>query len=203
MMSRMRRRAATSAVAVGAATALIAALAGCTSTSTPDPSHTPTPTALSVDQVAKRIADATVPATSIAHTDGTIDSLDKTPVTIDVVALDALPDSTMLELRIATASGEEARINSFQFAVTPFQDTRNIGLVDATSGKTYRPYTYPNARDVSGQNTGCLCDTLPDSSDGTGVLVSMIMPPLPDGTDSVDVTIPGIKTMKDVPVSRD
>jgi hypothetical protein len=35
------------------------------------------------------------------------------------------------------------------------------------------------------------------------VLVSMIMPPLPDGTDSVDVTIPGIKTMKDVPVSRD
>ncbi|WP_029145242.1 hypothetical protein [Microbacterium luticocti] len=202
MTNRMPRRAAASALGTAAAIGLIVALAGCTSTSTPDPSHSPSPTALSVDQVAKKITDASVPTTSIAHTDGTIDSIDDTPVTIDVVALDALPDSTLLELRIATTSGAEARVNSFQFAVTPFQDTRNIGLVDAASGKTYRPYTFTNARDSSGQKTGCLCDTLPDSSDGDGVLVSMIMPPLSERTDRVDVTIPGFTTMKDVPVSR-
>ncbi|UUT36350.1 hypothetical protein [Microbacterium elymi] len=202
-MNRRMPHPAAGLAAAGLALAL--ALAGCTATPPPTPPSpsTPSPTALSVDQVSKKIADAAFPTGSIAHTDGTIDAIDKTAVTIDVVALEALPDSTMLELRIATASGKEERITSFQFAVAPFHDTRNIGLVDTASGKTYRPYTYQNARDADGQNTGCLCDGLPDSADGTGILVSMIMPPLPDGTDAVDVTIPGMTTMKAVPVSRD
>jgi hypothetical protein len=185
--------------AAGISVALL--LAGCTATPEPHPT-TPSPTALTADDVAQRIHDTAFPTGSVAHTSGTLDAVDDVKVTIDVVALEALPDSTLLELRLATASGEQADTSTFQFAVAPFLDTRNIGLIDPADGKTYRPFTYQNARDVNGQNTGCLCDDVPASTDGAGVLISMIMPALPDGTSSVDIAIPGMKKMTGVPVIR-
>jgi len=185
--------------AAGVAVAL--ALTGCTAAPDPHPS-TPTPTVQTADEVAQQIRDTTVPTRSLAQTSGMLDGVDDVTVKIDVVTLDALPDSTLLELRIATASGEQADISTFQFAVEPFLDTRNIGIVDTADGTTYRPFTYPNARDVDGQNTGCLCNDVPTSTDGTGILVSMIMPPLPAEVSTVDVVIPGMEKMTDVPVGR-
>ncbi|WP_417564058.1 hypothetical protein [Microbacterium sp.] len=190
------------AVLIAAFLALGVGLAGCTSTPTPKPSPSHSPAGLTVDQVTKKIADTEPPTRSLAHTTGTIDAVEKVPVTIDVVSLRALPDETLLELRIAAASGTEQDLGSFQLSRPPFLDTRNVGLVDAASGRTYRPYTFVQSRNPTpGVPTGCLCDRL-RTTDGTGVTLSMLMPPLPDDVTAVDVTMPGLPKMSAVPVAR-
>lgn len=197
-----RRMPRTGAVLIAAMIALGLALVGCTSAPTPSPSPSHSPAGLTVDQVTEKIADTEPPTGSIAHTTGTIDAIEKVPVTIDVVALQALPDQTLLELRIATASGTEQDLNSFQLSRPPFLDTRNVGLVDAATGRTYRPYTFVQARNPTpGVPTGCLCDKL-HATDGTGVTLSMLMPPLPGDVTAVDVTMPGLPKMTAVPVAR-
>ena len=201
----MSRRRGLVPVALAGAIILSAALSACTGTATPEPpSPTPTATAQTADQVAKTINGAPFPTASIAQATGRIEVSggDELPVTIDVVALQALPDSTLLEVRLASASGDVADLGSFQFAVAPFLDTRNVALVDTATEKRYLPYTYANARDTGGQTTGCLCDDVAGGTDGTGILISMMMPPLPADLATADVVFPGLPKMTAVPIDR-
>jgi hypothetical protein len=178
-------------------------LAGCTSTPSPVPKPTTTQGAgLTAKQVAKKIKDTVLPANSLASTTGTISAPGiSTQVRIDVEEVRALADSTMLVWRLSTASGEQEDVTSFQFAVKPFLDTRNVALMLDGGAKTLRPFTFQYEND-SEAAMSCLCGKPAHASDGTGLQLFALMPPLPKGTRAVDVSMPGFDVMKDVPVSR-
>jgi hypothetical protein len=178
-------------------------LAGCTASPDPEPKPTATSdTGLTAKEVAAKIAETTLPTTSLADATGTINGPDTSvPVRIDVEEVRALTDSTMLVWRLSTASGTQEDISSFQFAVAPFLDTRNVALVVDDGATTLRPYTFQYRND-SQQPMSCLCAKPAHAADGTGLQLFALMPPLPKGTKTVEVAVPGFDPMKDVPVSH-
>ncbi|GAA4483013.1 hypothetical protein GCM10023171_13930 [Microbacterium panaciterrae] len=187
-----------------AAAALVvggALLAGCTGTPAPVHSTAATRTLRAAD-VAKKIADTELSTASIAQADGAL-SVNGAPVKvrIDVESVRSLADSTLLTWRLSTVSGAQEKVSTFQFAVAPHLDTRNVALVVDGGATTLRPYTFRYQNDPS-QPTSCLCATIPSASDGTGLQLNALMPALPAGTKTVDVSFPGFDVMKGVPVTR-
>ncbi|MBS1672398.1 MAG: hypothetical protein JSS74_00335 [Actinobacteria bacterium] len=177
-------------------------LAGCTGTPSPTkPKPSPSSTALTARDVAKKIAGTEFSTASLAHVDGTIAAAGtQVKVRLDVEEVRALADSTMLTWRLSSASGQQEDVTSFQFAVAPDLDTRNVAVLFDGGDRTLRPYTY-RYRNVQDQGSVCLCATIA-KTDGTGVQLSALLPALPDGTKTVDVSMPGFDVMKGVPVSR-
>jgi len=185
----------TAAVVVAAAL-----LTGCTGSSAPKPSPTSTDARMSAKEVSDRIAAEKPSTDSIAHVTGTLAG-SGVPVRIDVEEIRALKDSTLLRWRLSTTSGSKQQVTTFQFAVEPNYDTRNVALVADGGRTTLRPYTY-RYQNVSGQGSSCLCGSPGPDADGTGQQLYALMPALPAGTRSVDLSFPGFSPMKDVPVSR-
>ncbi|MGN8025998.1 hypothetical protein [Microbacterium sp. 22242] len=188
-------------IPVAAAAALSIALAGCTSSPAPKPSPTASGSStLSAADVAAKIAAAKPSTASIAHVTGTL-ATSGVGVRIDVEQVRALADSTMIVWRLSTASGTKQDVSTFQFAVAPDTDGRNIALSVGGGATTVRPYTF-RYQNRTGQGSSCLCGDIGPDTDGTGQQLYALMPPLPAGTKTVDVSMPGFDVMKDVPVSR-
>ncbi|MDT0157086.1 hypothetical protein Q9R19_05535 [Microbacterium sp. ARD32] len=177
-------------------------LAGCTGTPAPaTPKPSPSSTALTAKDVAQKIDGTELSTASLAHVDGTVTSAGKQiKVRIDVEEVRALRDSTMLTWRLSSTSGRQEDVASFQFAVAPDLDTRNIALVVDGGDRALRPYTY-RYQNVPGRGSVCLCATI-TGTDGTGLQLTALMPPLPDEAKRVDVSMPGFELMKAVPVTR-
>lgn len=196
------------AVCAGALALTGMSLAGCTTPTAHHARATPSASAhddaLSAKAATKKIMASSDKAKAIASANGSIDAGGATTasaVVADILKIDRLPDSTVLTWRLKSASGGTVPTNSFQLSKPPFLDTRYVGLVDASTKKTYFAYTYAPANQSDGQDVACLCSHIPDEVGGDGTVLTAVTPPLPASVDTVDVTIPGFDTITDVTVT--
>jgi hypothetical protein len=197
------------AVCAGAIALTGMSLAGCTTPAAHHARATPSASAhdgaLSAKAVIKKIMASSDKAKAIASAKGTIDAGGATTasaVVADVLKVDRMPDSTVLTWRLKSADGGTVPTNSFQLSKPPFLDTRYVGLIDASTKKTYFAYTYAPAKQVDGADTACLCSGIPDHVGGDGTEMHSVMPPLPSSLTAVDVTIPGFDAITGVKVAN-
>jgi len=197
------------AVCAGAIALTGMSLAGCATPTAHHPRSTPSASAhddaSSAKAAIKKIMASSVTAKAIASAKGSIDAggaATASAVIADILKVDRLPDSTVLTWRLKSASGGTVPTNSFQLSKPPFLDTRYVGLVDASTKKTYFAYTYTPANQSDGQAVACLCSQVPDEVGGDGTVLTAVTPPLPASLDSVDVSIPGFDAITDVTVTR-
>ncbi|WP_243063343.1 hypothetical protein [Humibacter sp. RRB41] len=184
-------------VLASAATVAALALCGCTAAS---PSSTGTPTAAADSELSSKEAAAKVMATPkplpvLATAKGTLEANGTaSPVVAEVLRIHATATSTVVTWRLKSASDAKVRTASFQLAYPPLMDTRLLGIVDAATHTTYRPYTYVPAQG-NGDDLACACSTLPDYVDATGEVMYGVVPPLPASVTKADVTLPGFSTV--------
>jgi hypothetical protein len=176
----------------------VLALCGCTASS---PSSTGTPTTTVRAQLSPKDAAAKVMATPkplpvLATAKGTLEANGAaSPVVAQVLRIHAITTSTVVTWRLKSASDAKVRTASFQLAHPPLMDTRLLGIVDAATHTTYRPFTYFPAQG-NGDDLECACSKLPDDVDATGEVMYAVVPPLPASVTKVDVTLPGFATVK-------
>lgn len=121
-------------------------------------------------------------------------------VVAEVLQVMRSPQATRVIWRLKSASSATANTKSFQFARPPLFDTRLLGLVDARTKHTLHPYTFVPSGG-NGMDNGCACSNFPDSVNTNGIVLYAVLPPLPADTSSVNVTLPGFKTMTGVRVT--
>lgn len=153
------------------------------------------------DAIAKVMGSSDkLPVLATSH--GTLDAaVGSSSVVAEVLQVMTSPQATRVTWRLKSATADEADTKSYQLARPPLFDTRLLGVVDPKTKKTFHPYTYvPMSRD-DGQDNACACSSLPDSVNDKGTVLFAVLPPLPTGTTSVNVTLPGFKTMTGVKVA--
>lgn len=136
----------------------------------------------------------------LASSKGTLkSSTGSAAVVAEVLQVTSSAQATRVTWRLKSATSATANTKSFQFARPPLFDTRLLGVVDPQTKKTFHPYTLVPAGG-DGTDTDCACSSLPDSVNATGTVMYAVLPALPTGVSTVNVSLPGFKTMTGVQV---
>lgn len=137
----------------------------------------------------------------LATSKGTLrTSTGSSAVVAEVLQVMSSPQATRVTWRLKSASSATANTKSFQFARPPLFDTRLLGLVNPQTKAALHPYTSVPAGG-NGMDNSCACSSLPDSVNSTGAVLYAVLPALPSGTTTVNITLPGFKTMTGVQVA--
>jgi hypothetical protein len=138
------------------------------------------------------------PATPVATVDGTIKGTNgDITAHADILAVDSGPRSAVLRWRLRTDQvTTQQRTDIFMAPGHESGDTSGVALIDTATGDKLLPGYY-----VMTDLTACTCSFVPEKLGPAGVQMSAVYPPLAVGTASVQVAIPGFRSVS-VPVTR-
>ncbi|MFC6708040.1 hypothetical protein [Flexivirga alba] len=205
-------------MSLSAASLLIVAVAGCSSDSPSGPKSSGSSTSGSApssggsgtsstkgpsaaDAAIAKVMGSSNDLPVLASSSGTLNtSTGSSAVVAEVLQVMTSDQATRVTWRLKSASSATANTKSFQFARPPLFDTRLLGLVNSQTKTTLHPYTSVPAGG-NGMDNGCACSSLPDSVNSQGTILYAVLPALPTGATTVNVTLPGFKTMTGVKVT--
>lgn len=129
-----------------------------------------------------------------------IDFADPSPVEVDILAVRATAQTTLLRWQLRSGTNDRVRTYTQSLSLRPSTfDTRALSLVDARGNQRVQPFT---VAEQSGGDGGCLCSTMPPSVGAKGIPMYALFPPLSPDATTVDVVIPGLPIAEKVPVTR-
>jgi hypothetical protein len=126
---------------------------------------------------------------------------DQSPVTVDILAVRASPETTLLRWRLRSGGAERVRTFTMSLSASPsIANTSGVRLVDASGNQRLRPFTI--TPQTGGSDRGCVCSPTPANVGSTGLQLYALYPPLSPDATTVDVVIPGLPIAENVPVTR-
>jgi hypothetical protein len=124
-----------------------------------------------------------------------VSNTQKTPATLDVLALETNDRSTVLRWRLSTPA--MTNLNTPQFARGRATNaTSALQLTSRQTNQRLLPGTF-----VQESLSACSCSDLPYRSGPDGVELSAVLAPLEQGATEVELAVPGFPVVK-VPVTR-
>lgn len=197
------RRVGSVAVAVLVATALMTSCTGGDEPNGKGTAGAPGTTSASptgpspVEKLTAQLLGTTADDPALASAQGTVEITGKRyQLVADVLEVRANADTTLLRWRLKSASGESTQAFGFWLSRPPQFDSRRVTVLDKAGNQALSPFTFGK------DEVSCVCSTIPHTVNGEGEPMYALFPPLDAASSTVDVTLPGFATMKDVPVTR-
>ena len=122
------------------------------------------------------------------------------PVEVDVLAVQAGAESTLLRWRLRSGTGQPVRVYTSSLSRPNLFDTRGLAMLDASGNQRLQPFTY--VQQAGTADNACVCSKLPVTVGQVGALMYALFPPLAPGATTVEVLIPGLPPATDVKVTR-
>ncbi|MFH5822147.1 hypothetical protein [Georgenia sp. AZ-5] len=195
---------------VVAAAAAVLVLAGC-SQSDPEPAGETTgspaaeETGKAAEEVTAEVFGSEADAEPLAEGDGVVtDGPRQTPVRVEVQAVEATPESTVVTFTLYGTTEEEQSLplDAFNSTRMLMMDIRDVSIVDEGDETRYAPYLGYESGGTVAEAQFCMCSHAPKTVSAEGVLLYATYPPLAEGSETVTLEIPGFEPIEGLPVTR-
>jgi hypothetical protein len=165
----------------------------------PAPSATSSASASPAVDYQRYLSDPPVPA--IGGANGSLPGATggSVPVRLDVVAVEAGADSTLLRWRLSSTQEGAALASSSLSREIRSPDTSALTLIAKQADLSLQPAAW-RSRNLAVASQ-CSCSTIPQTLGARPTDLSALFPPLPDDVTTVDVSAPGFAAIS-VPVTR-